>query len=168
MFGSWKTVASGAALDCPFLRFSSNDSHFHHAVPAPKGSTALVLCCAGLLAMRHGALSNHDNRQDEQTSRIVECAVLLVKQGADFHRKFILDPPSEGCGPLLSWHRCARFDGKTAQQMAHMAQQPELVKAMEELQSKEERIALVRCRCGLQMPWKERHAGNSVGKSSVH
>jgi hypothetical protein len=168
-------VAYGLALDYPVLHFSSNDCHFPHAEPAPKCSTALVLCCASLLAMRHGAIRDFvgpklaDNKkQDERISRTVECAILLVKLGADFHRKFILDPPSEGCGPLLSWYRRTRLDGKTAQQMAQMAQHPELVKAMEELQSKEKRIALVYCRCGSRLPWKECHAGNSVGESAIY
>jgi hypothetical protein len=88
--------------------------------------------------------------------------------GGDFHRKFILDPPSEVCGPLQSSYRCARIGGKTAQQLAQMAQLPELVKIMEELQSKEKRIALVYCRCGSRLPWKECHAGNNMGECPIY
>jgi hypothetical protein len=142
-------VASGCALDFPVLNHSANFL-FPDAEPAPKGSTALVLCCAHLamvtwLAKRgHPAISS-----DEQTSKMVECAISLVKLGADFHRKFISNPPSEACDPcLLPRYRTARIGGKTAQQLAQMAQQPELIKAMEELQSKEKRIALVHRRCG--------------------
>jgi hypothetical protein len=91
-----------------------------------------------------------------------------VKLGADFHGKFILDPPSEVCGSLQSWYRRARLSDKTAQQLAQMAQQPELVKIMEELQSKEKMIALVYCRCGSRLPWKECHAGSNVGESPVY
>ena len=102
---------------------------------------------------------------------MVECAILLVKLGADFHRKLILDPPSQVCGrgvQVQSTFHLARFDGKMAQQLAQMAQHPELVKAMEELQSKEKVIALVYCRCGSRLPWKECHAGNSIGESPIY
>jgi hypothetical protein len=169
-------VASGVALDYPVLDYcSSYDSDFPDAEPAPKGSTALVLCCAHLAMETWLTKRGHrprrisdDEEIDEQTSMMVECAILLVKLGADFHRKFILDPPSEVCGPLQSSYRRARIGGKTAQQLAQMAQLPELVKVMEELQSEEKRIALVYCRCGSRLPWKECHAGNTVGESPFY
>jgi hypothetical protein len=163
-------VASGVALDYPVLNYSSYDSDFPDAELAPKGSTALVLCCAYLAMETWLTKRGHrPKEQDEQTSIMVECAILLVKLGADFHRKFILDPaPSEVCGPLQSLYHRARFDGKTAQQLAQMAQMPELVKVMEESQSKEKRIALVYCRCGSRLPWKECHAGKTVGESPVY
>jgi hypothetical protein len=83
--------------------------------------------------------------------------------GRIFHLATVIDS--------LLWHKDnhrARIGGKTAQQLAQMAQQPELVKIMDELQSKEKRIALVYCRCGSRLPWKECHAGDSVGESPVY
>jgi hypothetical protein len=176
MFGSWKTLwRVKVAVDCPV----SNSSRTHHilsgAEAAPKGSTALVLCCATLAMETWLAKKEHrprisgDEQQDDKgTSRMVECAILLAKLGADFRRKFVLDPPSKVCGPSLSRRCFARIGGKTAQQLARMAHQPELVKAMEELQSKEKLIALARCRRGPRLPCKECHAGNDVGKSPFH
>ena len=105
---------------------------------------------------------------DQQSSKLIECDILLVKLGADFRRKFIFDPPSEACGPLLPGYRPARIDGKTARQLAQMAQQPELIKAIDGMQSKEQRIASVYCRCGSRLLWKECHAGNTVGESPVY
>jgi hypothetical protein len=167
-------VAHGVALDYPVL----NSSTYHNspnAQAAPKGSTALVLCCATLsmearLATRgkRPRISGDEQQEREGTvSGMVECAILLVKLGADFRRKFILDPPSK-VSVLSQWYRSARIGGKTAQQLAQMAHQPELVKAMEEMQSKEKLIALVHCRCGSRLPWKECHAGNDVGESSFY
>jgi hypothetical protein len=163
-------VASGAALDHPVLCASNNNCHFPDAEPAPKGSTALVLCCAYLAMETWLVKRGHPTSMlyDDEASGLVECAILLVKLGADFHRKFILDPSSEVCGPTLSWYRPARLSDKTALQLAQMAQQPELVKIMEELQSNEKRIALVYCRCGSRLPWKECHAGNTVGESPIY
>jgi hypothetical protein len=162
------SVASAAALDNPVLNYSK----WPGAEPAPKGSTALVLCCAQLametwLAKRGHHTDRTNMLCDVETSKLVDCAILLVKLGADFQRKFVLDPPSEVCGPLQSWYRRAKIGGKTAQQLAQMAQQPELVKVMEELQSKEKMIALVHCRCGSRLPWKECHAGSNIGESPV-
>jgi hypothetical protein len=167
-------VAHGVALDYPVL----NSSTYHNspnAQAAPKGSTALVLCCATLsmearLATRgkRPRISGDEQQEREGTvSGMVECAILLVKLGADFRRKFILDPPSK-VSVLSQWYRSARIGGKTAQQLAQMAHQPELVKAMEEMQSKEKLIALAHCRCGSRLPWKECHAGNDVGESPFH
>jgi hypothetical protein len=167
-------VAYGVAIDYPISNSSTTTLISPGAEAAPKGSTALVLCCAHLAAMawlakrEHGPRTPDDERQDEVTSRMVECAILLVKLGADFRRKFILDPPPKVSGPLLSGYRSARSSGKTAQQLAQMALRPELVKAMEELQSKEKLIALVSCRCGSRLPWKECHAGNDVGESPFY
>ena len=172
-------VASGIALDYPVSNNSVHDLLPGCAIPgsepAPKGSTALVLCCAELAMDTwfvkrggHRPRMSDDEDQDKWASKLVECAILLVKLGADFHRKFILDPPSERNGPLLSRYHRAKIGGKTAQQLAQMAQHPELVKAMEELHSDEKRIALVYCRCGSRLPWKECHAGNNVGESPVY
>jgi hypothetical protein len=88
-------VASEVALDYPVLNhFLSYGSDFPDAEAAPKGSTALGLCCAHLaLEIWLTKRGHHPKKQDEQTSMMVECAILLVKLGADFHRKFTLDPP---------------------------------------------------------------------------
>jgi hypothetical protein len=165
-------VASGAALDYPVL--NSSESALPGAEPAPKVSTALVLCCAHLAMetwfAKKGQMPSmcREEERAERTIRMVECAIILVKLGADFRRKFILDSPSKECGPLQSWYRRAGLGDKTAQQLAQMAQQPGLVKVMEELESKEKMIALVYCRCGSRLPWKECHAGSNVGESPVY
>jgi hypothetical protein len=53
-------VASGLALDYPVLNFSSHHADFPNAEPAPKGSTALVLCCA-VLAMATWLIAGVDH-----------------------------------------------------------------------------------------------------------
>lgn len=91
--------------------------------------------------------------------RTLECAMLLVKLGANFDKKLVLPPPP---APQMK-ESFMGLSGKIAQQLTQISQRTEPIKAMEEMQSPKE-IALVYCRCGSRLPWNECHARVGVGE----
>jgi hypothetical protein len=159
-------VASGAALAYLVLNASVHHPDYDEAEPAPKGGITLVLCCA-ILAF-HRILSDPGGyRADTGRSAMLECAMLLAKLGADYQKR----PPSEMSGLSLMQrsYRRSGFHGKTAHQLAEVAQEPDLVKAMvmEDFQSEEVMLSAVYCRCGSRLPWKECHLGKSLGEFPI-
>jgi MYND finger len=154
-------VALGAAIDLPFL-------HGRAGVPivAPADATALVMACATIATAEADHPVLEMSRRScaripgvkEQIDGTVECALQLVRLGADPLRRLNVGNASESPASMLLRH--VGFDGKTALELAQMAKRPELVELMERhvRYSPEERANLVHCRCGSRLPWKECHS----------
>ena len=77
---------------------------------------------------------------------MLECAMLLVKFGANYQKRLPSDIPCLSRMQCL-FHR-VRFHGKTAQQLAEIAQEPDLVKVMDDFLSEKVMFSSVYCRCG--------------------
>jgi len=59
------------------------------------------------------------------------------------------------------------LDGMAAQELAVRSGQPGLINAIAKMEPTESKIALTQCRCGFRLPWKECHAGRSIGESLI-
>jgi hypothetical protein len=60
-------------------------------------------------------------------------------------------------------YRIFKLDGMTAQELAIMSRQQELINAMEVMQ-KTENIHLTQCRCGSRLPWNQCHGAPVSGQ----
>ena len=91
--------------------------------------------------------------------------MLLVRLGADPLRRLHVGSAPETVATMLLRH--VGFDGKTALELAQLAQRPKLVELMERhvKYSPEQRANAVHCRCGSRLPWKECH-GTGIGTPS--
>ena len=169
-------VALGAAIDYPVLAKSINDPSLSETIiPAPRGATALVLCCATLAL--YGKVDNTQTLPGD-LKRILddslECAILLVKLGANCQKKLNFPGnhrrqpahPSQDLG-VLSVYRRLGLNGKTARQMAQLSKKENLIKVMAEFENKEKKIESTICRCGSRLPWKQCHIGKRIGESPI-
>ena len=169
-------VALGAAVDYPVLVESMNDpNQSDETMPAPQGTTALVMCCATLAV--YGELGSTEVLP-EDLKRILdgslECAILLVRLGADCQKKLNFPCnnrrrppcPSQDLGALTVYRQLG-LNGKTAQQMAQLSKKEDLIKVMAEFENKEKKIAATICRCGSRLPWRQCHVGKRIGESPI-
>ena len=154
-----KAIALGAAIDMPV---GETTGVGFRGVPAPYGSTALLLCLSNLALYGQTPRISCGEILAEQLGLvkalkgISECALQLIKLGANLDVRYDLNscPPSE----FTVMHQEMGLDNKNALQLATLSQNTELVDAMKQFQSEENRVALVHCRCGSRLPWKECHA----------
>ena len=98
----------------------------------------------------------------ERINRSVECAMQLVRLGADPNRTLNL------CNADETTHsgacRLVGFDGQSALQLARMTKRRDLVELMERhlRNTPEERTQVVHYRCGSRLLWKACH-GIGIG-----
>jgi hypothetical protein len=169
-----EVVALGAALDFPVGNIDELDVP---PVSAPPGSTALLLACA-LLAM-YGELERRtpNFRRDapagvlDDIERNCECAIQLVHLGANCQVKLQIPTqrgnPTIGLNDPVTIFRSLNLGGKTAQEMATMSHQRELIRAIEVMQ-RTENLNLTQCRCGSRLPWNQCHGAPVPGQSDLY
>jgi hypothetical protein len=161
-----EVVARGAALDFPVSDKNAPDSS------APPGSTALILACAFLAMVgdkeRRGRSA--PAQALDSINRVCECAIRLVYLGANCQVK--LEIPAQrrntpfNPDDLVTTYRALNFGGKTAQELASMSRQRELIRAIE-LMHKPENVHLTQCRCGSRLPWNQCHGAPVPGQSNL-
>jgi hypothetical protein len=169
-----EAVAHGAALDFPVRDINTSGIL---SVPAPPGSTALLLACA-MLAY-HGDRERRDpayrrvvaTQDFDNADRLCECAIRLVYLGANCQVKLQI-PAQRRNTPVNSQHfvaffRVLHFGGKTAQELASLSCQRELIRAIE-LMQKPENVHLTQCRCGSRLPWNQCHGAPGPGQSDLY
>jgi MYND finger len=154
--------ALGAPIDYPFRLFREPGAlSSGQTITLPREASALVMSCV-ILAIADSTCDRWAYarikvpREPDALNRIAECAMQLVRLGADVQRTLNLsgDPPYEGLFLL------PELDGKTAFQIAAMSKRRALVALMwEHMQlPPEDRAELVHCRCGSRLPWKMCHS----------
>jgi hypothetical protein len=169
-----EAVALGAALDFPV---SDENRQNLPPLPAPPGSTALLLACA-VLAI-HGEMERHDPNIrrtvliQDSIDRTCECAIRLVHLGANCQVKLQIpaqrrNAPVNPNDHLVTTFRTLNLGGKTAQQLASMSpRRRELIRAIE-LMQKTENVHLTQCRCGSRLPWNQCHGAPMPGQSDFY
>jgi hypothetical protein len=163
-------VALGAALDLPV---KDKNAQGVPPLPAPPGSTALLLACA-LLAMVGEMERRNPNSRSQKFDTIdlvCECALQLVHLGADCQVKLQIpaqsrDTPVNPKDPVNAY-RSLEFGGKTAQELAGISGLRELICAIELVQ-KAESVQLTQCRCGSRLPWNQCHGAPVPGQSNLY
>jgi hypothetical protein len=169
-----EVVALGAALDFPV---SDKNTLGVPPLPAPPGSTALLLACAMLACcgelMRRDPTFGRDMPADwlDEFDLICECAIQLVHLGADCQVKLQI-PAQRRNTPVNRQDRVAafrtlNFGGKTAQELARLSCRRELICVIE-LMQKTESVHLTQCRCGSRLPWNQCHGAPVPGQSNLY
>jgi hypothetical protein len=171
-----EVVALGAALDFPV---SDENRHVPNVppLPAPTGSTALLLTCATLAIYGDKMHRDPTLRRDppagllESLHRCCECAIRLVYLGANCQVKLQIptqrrNAPVNPSDPVTIF-RNLNLGGKTVQELAIMSRQRELIRAIEVMQ-KTENIHLTQCRCGSRLPWNQCHGVPVPGQSNLY
>jgi hypothetical protein len=173
-----EVVGLGAALDCPV---SDRDAPGAPHLPAPPGSTALLLACA-MLAMGR----TNPNYRRRMTTEVLddldltcECAIQLVHLGANCQVKLQIPAAQRRKAAAqrrkapvhpddrVAAFRTHNFGGKTAQELARISCRKELIHAIE-LMQKEESIDLTQCRCGSRLPLSQCHGAPVAGQSDLY
>jgi hypothetical protein len=67
----------------------------------------------------------------------------------------------------VSSYQALNFGGKTAQQLASISRQRELIRAVELMQNSEN-VHLTQCRCGSRLPWNQCHGAPVPGQSDLY
>jgi MYND finger len=156
-----ETVALGAAIDGQFYGASDypESTGTPNSVALPPRASALIMACVALAMAEATGPAWVDARRRTplktpgQIDSIAECAMLMVRLGADPKRTLHL-----GRGPMSRTLR--DLEGKSAFQIAAMSKRRALVALMlEHMQlTPEQRAEVVHCRCGSRLPWKMCHA----------
>lgn len=164
-----KVVALGAALDYPPM-------NLNHPIgggePAPPDCSALLIACSSLALnatirkLPVGRMMQFDNNINSCMEGILECALQLVRLGADCKLK--LNIPATSKGMALSMWRQFGFNGKSAKQLAMMSGYQELIDTMEAFEGKDALIRKAHCRCGSRLPWKDCHLGDLPVETLTH
>jgi hypothetical protein len=159
-------VAMGSALDFPML---DHYEDFQPEIVAPTDATALVMVCATLATVdRDEPLFAGDpvrpfpTSMEEDLSRITECAMQLVRLGANLHATLNMSMAPET--KFTRAYRAVRYDGLSALELARLTRRPELVELMERhaRYTPEERAQVAHCRCGSRLPWESATAPGSA------
>ncbi|CAB9521678.1 expressed unknown protein [Seminavis robusta] len=162
-------VALGAAIDFPVLTRSTGTGTAPATMgSAPEGTTALTLLCATLaVGARVKKLPGGKSAKLQKVHQgILQCAMILVKSGANCSLVFGKPdrPPAASADP----YHFAKLYGKSAQELAKISGNRDLIQAMKEFEDKEHKIANAFCRCGSRLPWKQCHAGDKLGQSPIY
>jgi hypothetical protein len=168
-----EVVALGAALDFPVW---DRNAPGVPPSPAPPGSTALLLACA-FLAMYGDKMHRDPNFRStvpaeflDSIDRKCECAIRLVHLGANCEAK--LQIPTQRPNAPFNQHdpvtifRALDLGGKTAQEMAIMSHQRELIRAIK-VMTKTENVHLTQCRCGSRLPWNHTEPRSQANRIST-
>jgi MYND finger len=125
---------------------------------APSDATELVVVSAAIAAHDLDPSPHDDAATRNVIGRSTECAMQLVRLGADPTRTLNLDmaPDTE----RSRRYRRKGFDGMMALELARMSQRVELVELMERhaRYTPDERAHVVHCRCGSRLPWTSCHS----------
>eukprot|EP00592_Proboscia_alata_P015056 CAMPEP_0194397860 /NCGR_PEP_ID=MMETSP0174-20130528/125780_1 /TAXON_ID=216777 /ORGANISM="Proboscia alata, Strain PI-D3" /LENGTH=545 /DNA_ID=CAMNT_0039194087 /DNA_START=140 /DNA_END=1774 /DNA_ORIENTATION=- len=162
-----KAVSYGAAIDYPVLDHHAADSNERNdgeTEAAPPGTTALLLACM-VLALYSGRILRKELEKDkklaQQLKGNLECAIQLVKLGADCGVVLRYDNFSHG-GFVMEVMKSIGIDNNNAYQMAVKSEKIALTRAMKIFESIEDKIKLVHCRCGSRIPWKDCHGHTTL------
>jgi hypothetical protein len=160
-------VALGCAIDFPGLKDHADGETPR---PAPIGATALVLLCANLaLYFCSGIMPSSDIAKSRTLlDGQLECAIRLVKLGANFNRKLEIPTGTTGNQDMDMLNKVYRefgLGGKSVRQLATIIKKKKLIEAIEEMSDEERAVELVQCRCGSRLPWLQCHAGRRDGES---
>jgi len=138
---------------------------------APPGATALVLICSNLAVHygTHRASAPIVPQLQTVLDGQVECAIRLIKLGADCNSKLTL-PSHRSQNPVQAavedLYRQYNMVGMTAKDLAVLSKRTRIVNAMNEMtESMDAAIEKVQCRCGSRLPWKQCHAGRRQGEA---
>jgi hypothetical protein len=137
-----EVVALGASLDVPVLH--TNVPDIRPVLPAPPGSTALLLACVTLATYgemeRHFQMTRNEITElSEIGDRICECAIQLVHLGADCQVTLQIPAAQRRNTPVnpqdpTTKYRTYNFGGKTARELAGISRRRELIRAIEVMQ----------------------------------
>ncbi len=160
-------IKMGAALDIEASPPPSVLTNHSGVVMKPKMCTALLLAVNGALTARNvmsivakggmgGRFGGGDAR--ESYEGCVECAIQLVRLGADTSVTFQFPPCGKNHPIYQTWHMW-NIAGKSVRDVATMVGSDLFEKTVEEFSTMEHQIEHVNCRCGSRLPWKQCHAG---------
>jgi len=159
-------IKMGAALDFE----ASEMPYFSGIVQKPKECTALLLAVNGAITTRNvmsvvarGGMGGMGGRFGGGEARetyegCVECAIQLVRLGADTSVTFQFPPGCENHPIYQTWH-VWKLEGKSVRDVASLVGSDLFEKTVEEFSKMEHQIEHVNCRCGSRLPWKLCHAG---------
>ena len=156
-----KVVSLGFAIDYPPpLLKDSRMSFSLEEEPAPPDASALVIACAFLAqvsVVQRAGIGPMDNFLLRGVDGILECAIQLVRLGADTRIKLVIPNHFRGRVALM-WQQF-NLNGKTAKELANMSGKRELINAMDQFQDMKSSLDLFHCRCGSRLKWKDCHIG---------
>jgi hypothetical protein len=169
-----EVIARGAPLDFPV---SDKNTLGIPPVPAPPGSTALLLACAFLAMVGEKMHRDPNSRRTvpaeilDMLDRNCECAIRLVYLGADCQVKLQIPTPRPNA-PVnpddpATIYRIYNFSGKSVQELACISGRRDLILAIE-LMQKTENIHLTQCRCGSRLPWSQCHGAPVPGQCKTY
>jgi hypothetical protein len=169
-----EVVAHGAAVDLPV---TDKNASGVPPLPAPPGSTALLLACAMLAMLGKQQRIDSNDRRVMATEvighfdLICECAIQLVYLGANCQVKLQIPAQRRNTpvnpNDLVAGFRALNFGGKTAQELASISCRRELIHAIE-LMQKPESVHLTQCRCGSRLPFNQCHGAPVPGQSNPY
>ena len=154
-----EAIAKGVAIDYTVRQDFPNPQ----PQPLPKNCTALLLAMAPAASLYERYLSDPDSHEwinPIDIQKLIRCAVILVRQGADFNRRFEMPTIS---GPVDFDSICGQFEdmvGMSAKEMAAIVDDQELLEAIN--LTEEAPMGHAWCRCGSRLRWSECHAAPSV------
>ncbi len=148
-------VARGMPLDRP-----TEDLPMLQARCKLPGATALILALQMLLVNK--SLTRIDRRKRRLYDGQLQCAIQLVRLGADYNATLPPLAPDYANDLKLSLPIFQDTVGESAYQLATILGEQELIDAMDQLSTNEDKIELVHCRCGSRLPWKECHHSKNL------
>ena len=162
-----KVVSLGAAIDYP----TPTQTYYEDSRGelAPPNCTALVLACVVLAV--HSQLSGlvppgsslNQRLSFEPLGEIVQCAIQLVRLGADCQMKLTI--PNTHTGATTGMFRELGLENMTARDLAKMSNHTELIETMEAFSNTANLPMIAHCRCGSRLPWKDCHFSRNSLKS---
>ena len=126
-------------------------------VRKPPGSTPLLLALIGACCSRNSLHAKPSDRMRYTYESQIECAVQLVRLGADVDVRFHLPKGRDGKSRYYSLVKTLGMVGKSAKELAVGSGSELLVQTINLMSSDESKIELVNCKCGSRLPWKECH-----------
>ncbi len=149
-------VSLGMPLDYPTCDLRDNKGQCKFP-----GATALIIALQGCLTKKKMITCNVVRGRERGEMITVylgqlQCAVQLVWLGADCTVTLPPFAPAHVNGSQLSF-MCQNLVGKTAQSLATMLEEPELLDAIDQLKTYADRLNKVNCRCGSRLPWRDCH-----------
>jgi hypothetical protein len=155
-------VALGAAIDRPFALLPGRSGDATKVTVPPDASALLMACVVLAIANSHGVTLAAAKRAapaypPDQLDRMAECAMQLVRLGADLTVRLNVRDPR--CSPLYR-RMILVLDGRSVCELAPSTMRHELFALIREhvALTPEQRAEIVHCRCGSRLPWRKCHA----------
>eukprot|EP00978_Attheya_sp_CCMP212_P001454 scaffold3046_cov51-Attheya_sp.AAC.3 len=149
------------------IKMKGNSNSNSKQATKPVGATALtlavmMLACDRIASKRFGLPSEGGTIMDG----IKACAVTLVRLGAN------VDVTLRGSNSQMSeisiLAKEVQIVNKTVKEMAMLSEEKELIDAIEEMESDDDRIKLAYCRCGSRLPWSQCHYSEKRNDHPYH